>query len=225
MACEAELATRAYARLLANVAGTVFPDGAQKELTPTYHNVVVEMIHAAVESGAWVRAEPPAELRGIYRRLLLYIRHLVTPDGCLVAFNDSDPERAERITNSLATPMAREVLGAAADEALGSTCFPHAGVMIMRQGSERGRDELYMAFDGGPFGMSHQHEDKLGFWLSAYGRSLLVDPGRYLYDTSPGSFRHVVLRTDAHSTICVDGECQNSRAHRQTWFPDEPQPL
>jgi len=100
--------------------------------------------------------------------------------------------------------------------------------MILRQGSSRGRDEIYLAFDGGPYGTAHQHEDKLLFHLSAYGRSLLVDPGMNLYDWSEQSFHSYLVSSKAHSTISIDGFGQNSKAHRSTpeaWRSTRPQPL
>jgi hypothetical protein len=50
------------------------------------------------------------------------------------------------------------------------------------------REDRYLAFDAGPYGRSHQHEDKPGFWLFAYGRNFLVDPGRHLDDNSAQSY-------------------------------------
>lgn len=141
------------------------------------------------------------------------------PDGSKqLAFNDSDPA---------AVPRLREQLGALglADfllppEELGPQVFPYAGVAFLRQRADYG--DLYLAFDAGPFGRSHQHEDKLGFWLFAYGRSFLVDPGRHLYDQSAVSYRDHLRSTRAHSTILLDGQGQHSVACRDTWIAEKP---
>jgi hypothetical protein len=103
---------------------------------------------------------------------------------------------------------------------LGPEVFPYAGVAFLRQRQDVG--DLYLAFDAGPYGRGHQHEDKLGFWLFAYGRNLLVDPGRHLYDSSPKSFLGYLRSTKAHSTIRVDGHDQHSRGRRDTWIAKQP---
>jgi hypothetical protein len=98
--------------------------------------------------------------------------------------------------------------------------FPYAGVALLRQRQDEG--DLYLAFDAGPYGRSHQHEDRLGFWLFAYGRSLLVDPGRHLYDWSQQSYCQYLRSTKAHSTIRIDGQGQHSVGRRDTWIAKQP---
>jgi hypothetical protein len=90
----------------------------------------------------------------------------------------------------------------------------------LRQRQDRG--DLYLAFDAGPYGRGHQHEDRLGFWLFAYGRNLLVDPGRHLYDWSERSYYRYLRSTTAHSTIRIDGQDQHSAGRRDTWIAREP---
>jgi len=206
----------------------VLPDGVQDELTPAYHRLVAENFLLPLSVQHLLPAPAPPELRTILKGMLAYVRQTITPDGKQIAFNDTDPEITSKTTATLAHPITRELLGAEADAELRSQCYPYGGVMILRQGSRHGKDELYLAFDGGPFGMAHQHEDKLGFWLSAYGRSLIVDPGRHLYDTSERSYGPYLKTTRAHSTIMIDGHGQYSRAHRGTpnaWRAAAPLPL
>ncbi|MCZ7647546.1 MAG: heparinase II/III family protein [Planctomycetota bacterium] len=215
----------AYERLDAALDEQLLPDGVQDELAPSYHFVVVRNLLGILAAGRRLPAPPPEKFRSAVRPMLVYLRHVQAPDGLLAAFNDSDPEFGSRILEALREPEARALLGDEADAELRSTCFPYAGVMTLRQGSRHGRDELYLCFDGGPFGTGHQHEDKLSFWLCAYGRSLIVDPGRHLYDWSERSFYEYLKSTAAHSTVRVDGRDQNSRARRETWRAREPLPL
>ncbi len=70
--------------------------------------------------------------------------------------------------------------------------------------------------------MAHQHEDALSFWLTAFGEHLLVDSGRYLYDRKPGSIHSRLRSTAAHSTVMVDGQSQNARAHPVRWRRTRP---
>lgn len=85
-----------------------------------------------------------------------------------------------------------------------------------------GREDLYCFFEAGPFGYGHQHEDKLGFVLNAYGSSLVIDTGVYTYDAS--EWRRYVLGPYAHNTVFVDGKGQNRRGEpRETYVNKQPE--
>jgi hypothetical protein len=89
----------------------------------------------------------------------------------------------------------------------------------MRSGWER--DAIFLGFEAGPFGYGHQHEDKLGVVIFAYGKDLLVEGGSYAYDAS--KWRRYVLSSAAHNVILVDGQgqvclgCSRSRLDSETW--------
>ncbi|MGE5578387.1 MAG: heparinase II/III family protein [Syntrophothermus sp.] len=84
----------------------------------------------------------------------------------------------------------------------GSRGFSASGQYIMKH------DTLYLYADCGELGMGgyggHGHNDLLSFELYAYGRSLIVDPGTYVYTADPGSRNHF-RGTAAHNTVFVDG--------------------
>jgi len=219
------LADTALSRLGETLRDQVLPDGVQDELTQHYHYCVVNNIGRVLSLEEFLPVPIPDSLRDLYRGMLGYLRQTVTPDGKHLSFNDSDPFCGSDVRQMLATPLSRAVLGAEADEETKSRLYPYAGVVFLREGSRFGAKELYLAFDGGPFGRSHQHEDKLSFWLSAYGRSLIVDPGRHLYDWSDISFFPYLRTTKAHSTLLIDGQGQNSAASPQTWIARQPAPV
>lgn len=197
----------------------ILPDGVQDELTPHYHAVVINNILTCAESCRKLGLDLEPRTLDTLRKLVRYQAQTVTPNRTAqVAFNDSDPEAVPNVADRL-----RAIdLGDYVPEptSLGPEQYPYAGVAFLRQRATDG--DLYLAFDGGPFGRSHQHEDKLGFWLHAYGRDLIVDPGRHLYDQSEVSYLPYLRTTHAHSTITVDGEDQNSRAHPDTWIASAP---
>ena len=85
--------------------------------------------------------------------------------------------------------------------------LPYAGYVVLRSGWDP--DALCLAFDGGPFGASHQHEDKLSIQLSAHGTELIGEAGTVDYADSPQ--RRYCLSTLAHSTAMVDGHGQSRR--------------
>jgi hypothetical protein len=84
----------------------------------------------------------------------------------------------------------------------------------MRSGWERKR--ALALREVGPFGYGHQHEDKLGVTLTAFGKPLLVEGGVYTYDAS--EWRRYVLSSRAHNVVLVDGQDQCRRKEpRETY--------
>lgn len=211
----------AYAReaLAVQLADQILPDGAQFELTPHYHNVVVRNVLTAVGSLERLGSALPEAAEELLRKMIHYSQCLTNPAGTRqIAFNDSDPDVPPRHAGALeALGRSGYMLGAAE---LGPRVFPHAGVALLRQRASEG--DLYLAFDAGPFGAGHQHEDKLGLWLHAHGQDLLVDPGRHLYELKPVSYFPHLRSTRAHSTLRIDDRDQHSRARPETWIAREP---
>jgi hypothetical protein len=197
----------------------ILPDGVQDELTPHYHAVVVNNILTCAESCMLLDLTLQDRTLDTLRRMVRYQAQTITPGKkTQVAFNDSDPESVSNVAKRLRKIGLQEFI--AQPDALGAEAFPYAGVAFLRQRPTEG--DLYLAFDGGPFGRGHQHEDKLGFWLHAYGRDFLVDPGRHLYDRTEVSFLPYLVSTQAHSTITIDGAGQNSRSHPDSWIAKSP---
>ena len=200
----------------------VLPDGVQDELTPHYHAGVASNLLSAIESLQTLHRTLEDHTLKTLRAMVHYQQQTVVPNASAqVAFNDSDPESVPQTAARIEKLGLGNLLSPS--EKLGPETFPYAGVAFLRQKATDG--DLYLAFDGGPFGRSHQHEDKLGFWLYAYGRNFIVDPGRHLYDHSAVSFFDYLRSTKAHSTICIDGQDQNSRNLRDTWIAKEPNSL
>jgi len=205
--------------LKAQIAEQVLPDGVQDELTPHYHRVVVRNLLTAIRSLRTLTRELDPETMATLRKMVYYVQQTAVPDGSKqVAFNDSDPGSPGDLRPALESLGLADFLSP--PERLGAEVFPYAGVALLRQRQDRG--DLYLAFDAGPFGRSHQHEDKLGFWLYAYGRSFLVDPGRHLYDSTPRSYYPYLKTTAAHSTIRIDGQGQHSAGRRGSWIAKQP---
>ncbi len=171
-----------------------------------------------------------------FEKMFEFNLYAIKPNGALPCFNDSDPgikskiDTKHNILDILQTGAElfnrKDMLYLATDGKEGETpkftsyAFHYAGIFIMR--SSWDIDARYLAFDTGPFGTGHQHEDKLGFELCAYDRTFIVDPGRYSYAASP--YRSFVLSTPAHSTIMVDGQSQNRRMLKHTFRVDKPLP-
>ena len=88
---------------------------------------------------------------------------------------------------------------------MGSVAAPEAGFYTMRSGWDN--DDLYLVFTCGELGVHdqscvHGHADALSIDVSGFGETLLIDPGRYIYE---GPYRVWFKSTKAHNTIAVDG--------------------
>jgi hypothetical protein len=92
--------------------------------------------------------------------------------------------------------------------------FEASGYYILRSGwgqdRDRYEDERYLIFDCGPLGAgNHGHIDLLHFEAYAFGRPLLVDPGRFTYHEGGGTNWRVLFRGSAyHNTVTIDGRNQ-----------------
>ena len=205
--------------LAAQIDAQILPDGVQDELTPHYHWVVVNNLLSASRSLSALGMTLEERTLETLRRMVHYTQQTIVPDSSAqVAFNDSDPAAVPALASALEQAGLEDFLRP--PEQLGPEHFPCAGVAFLRQRADQG--DLYLAFDGGPYGRSHQHEDKLGLWLFAHGRSFLVDPGRHLYDSSAASYREYLCSTRAHSTALIDGAGQHSRGRPDTWITRQP---
>lgn len=64
----------------------------------------------------------------------------------------------------------------------------------------------YMAIDGGPWGTTHQHGDKLSFVITANGARFIIDPSSTRYSSNePDAFIGGQPSGFLHNTITVDG--------------------
>ena len=212
-------------RLATELDRQVYPDGAQKELTSGYHQVARRNFVDLYKLARLNDVPMPAEYLKRLERMYDYNLRAMTPDGYLPPLNDSG---YTRITGSLEEGVelfGREDFRGGATggregkaPAYTSVAFPYAGQYVMRSGWER--DDLYMLFESGPFGIGHQHEDKLSMFVYGLGRVLLTEAGTYSYDQS--KYRRYVLGTWAHNTILVDGQQQHRRGLRETYETDKP---
>ncbi|MFB3897362.1 MAG: alginate lyase family protein [bacterium] len=204
----------------------IYPDGAQIELTPGYHNVALTNFMGIVRVAMLNYYPLPDGYLDNIERMFDYDLWLMTPDRNLPPFNDSGMGNIKGIMKEAYRyfPRRSDYQWIATDGKQGSiptriSCqFPYAGYYIMRNGWDT--KARYLAFDAGPFGAAHQHEDKLNFILTAYGKPLVVEAGTYAYEDSP--WRRYVLSPYAHNVIFVDGEGQNRRVQPETFLAKTP---
>jgi hypothetical protein len=212
-----ELRDLAWTALHANLQEDVWPDGVHRECSTHYHHMTLRSYLGARENARRFHLTVPA---GYDDRLRLACRaalHLHRPDRTVPALSDADQEDhtdllvlADRL---LGMPELRWAATGGADgtpPVERSVSFPCAGYVVQRSGwGERGdafADERWLVLDAGPLGDGgHGHYDALNLEAFAYGRPLIIDPGRYTYSEDGPNWRRWFKGTAAHNTVTVDG--------------------
>ncbi|MCD4823199.1 MAG: heparinase II/III family protein [Phycisphaerae bacterium] len=197
----------------------VYPDGFLKELTTHYHcvslvDVGITSILLAKVNGITIPQKYVNQLERMYECLMYFVK----PDGTAPMTNDSDVgpgrEALKRGVEIFDRPDFSYVYSEGkkgTEPEKKSIGFPYAGIYIMR--SSWDPMAKYLSFVCGPQGTCHVHRDNLNIDLHAYGRSLIVDPGRYKY--SDDKFANFLrFSSKAHNTVIVDDSEQN-------WWEDE----
>jgi hypothetical protein len=230
---EQSAAWLAFARdaLLHNLQTDLLPDGVQVELSTDYHHLVLKNYLSIRKLALLNEIAMPVEMDVLLRKGLEFALYAHKPDGTIPSLSDGDSRSFLDLLR-----QGYELYG---DEALlyvatggregrppasRSRLFPQSGYAILRSGwGERGEpygDERYLIFDCGPLGAgNHGHLDLLNVELAAYGRSLVVDPGRYSYDESgEPNWRALFRGTSYHNTVQVDGRNQTRYLFEKTRY-------
>jgi heparinase II/III-like protein len=196
----------------------VYPDGAEAELTAMYHRGVVENLDNYVDTFRQSHFTVADSLVVDVMRMWSYLAFTLRPDGTTPENNDSDRRDIREKLKAAATRHNRpDWTYAATNGADGvaprigpSVTFPWAGHAVMRSGWDAAAQWSF--FDAGPFGLAHQHYDKLHLSIDAFGRALLVDAGRF--DYAPSAFRDYFVAAASHNVLLIDGAGQNKTPER-----------
>jgi hypothetical protein len=208
----------AIQRMTPEIKDQVYPDGAQKELTSHYHTVSVASFEAFAKRAREHGREVPKAFTDGMENMNAYTAYTMRPSGFGLLNNDGDlvynRDRIIKRAKGFKKPDWRYIATngeeGIAPEGLPSRVFPWAGQLIMR--SDWGRDAHWGFFDVGPLGNGgHRHFDKLHLSISAHGRDLLVDGGRYTYQG--GSWREYFRGATSHNVLFYDGKRQQDRVN------------
>lgn len=195
--------------------GQVYPDGAQTELTSHYHNVSLVNFELFQNICLNANKELPAFFDKTIEDMYRYIARAMRPDGSRILNNDGDrgPDRdlilrgARKYDNKEWEYIATNGKSGILPSDGPSYFFPWAGQLISRSGF--GTQAHWSFFDLGPWGSGHQHNDKLNIAISAFGRDLLVDAGRFAYTGEVAKkFRKYACGSAGHNLILIDGKGQ-----------------
>lgn len=215
-----EIRREALSRFYAAASKQLCPDGLHYEVSLDYHNVfystAAKICLRAMEAGK--AGELPKGFLELLERGAEGPLAQITPYFSFPCFNDSNAFRASDIFGTAAKlfPSRADFRWAATDGGEGappagktaSRFLPYSGIAVMRSGWDR--DATYLAFDVGPTGANHVHQDKLSFTFWKGGEELVFDDGGGHYERS--ALRGYAMSGYDHSTLLVDGLAQNRRS-------------
>ena len=194
-----------------------YPDGAEIELTPTYHTVALSSMLTVFRFAQLNGYTLPEGYISRLEKAYEYFIKLMMPDGLMPALNDSgwisSMQFIVQASNLFPNNKIFKYFATGGKEgklpSYTSVWMPWAGWYVMRSGWDK--DAFYALFEVGPYGSAHQHEDKLSFILYAYGSKLITESGYYSYDQS--DWRKYALSARGHNVARVDGRDQNRYAY------------
>jgi hypothetical protein len=195
----------------------VYPDGVQTELTSHYHQVALNNFSLFMNICKEAKIPLPDFYDSAIVKMWNYIAYTMRPDGYGLLNNDADLDyNRDKIITAASEFGRKDWLYIASNGVKGikpkgqpSSFFPWAGHLIMRSGFEPHAQWAF--FDLGPWGSGHQHNDKLHLSVSAYGRDLLVDAGRFAYRGDVAKkFRDYATGSFGHNVILIDGNGQDA---------------
>lgn len=221
--------SRAYGELVRDMDLQFYADGSHEALSTYRHNACLSAFWLPLKFAVENRVALTGEYRRTLERMCEFQAYIRRPDGNYPPFNASDPQDAGMLILAAGRYFGRKdfayiATGGREGTAPTSTSLllRQSGVAVMRDGWTRTNN--YMAIDAGPYGAAYQHEDKLSFELAAFGRTVLVDPGRYSLDVGEPMTEYLV-QTAAHNTITIDGSGQRRSRDRESWRPEGNDPI
>ena len=193
----------------------VYPDGVQTELTSHYHQVALNNFSLFMRVCKEAKVPLPELYQTDIEKMWNYIAYTMRPDGYGLLNNDADLDyNRDKIITAASEYGRKDWLYIASNGEKGirpkgqpSVFFPWAGHLVMRSGFQPNAQWAF--FDMGPWGTGHQHNDKLHLSISAYGRDLLVDAGRFAYRGDVAKkFGEYARGSFGHNVILIDGKGQ-----------------
>jgi heparinase II/III-like protein len=164
-------------------------EGVHLEHSPEYQNLTINLLGKVQELA---EIDDPW-LGELLERMRDAGRWFVLPDGMVAPIGDSDRVPAPK--------WARE--GAEAQTGLGA--FPSSGWAVVKAGGAS------LIVSAGYHSLVHKHIDDLSFYLHEQGEPVIVDAGKYGYDSEDDG-RQYALSGAAHNGLLVDGDDVNLKA-------------
>lgn len=215
-------------RMLLALSRQVYPDGVQMELAPSYHRITAALFASSIRLARLNQIPLDEEVDTLINRMYRVVAGITMPDMRTPDVNDSIRVSARDLNVAVELfpdddffPFFATERAEGNPPEFTSISYPWAGWRVMRENWRA--DGLCLFFETGPLGVTHYHEDKLGFHLFGHGEHLLREFGFYPYDQSEWSRHSGTAR--AHNTILINGAGQNRNASHPKYLkvesPDE----
>lgn len=206
-----------------NIQEDLLTDGVHCELSTEYHHLVLKNYLGILRLAKANQIPLPDLMLSQVQKALEFSLYVHKPDGFIPALSDADTgSYRDLLHQGYELFGTKAFLYGASQGKQGlppiqrSKGFPQSGYYIMRSGwgdqHEAYQDERYLIVDCGPLGQgNHGHLDALNVEIAGYGRSLIMDPGRYTYDESSEiNWRAQFRGTAAHNTVLIDRKNQTA---------------
>ncbi len=194
-------------RLEGELTNQVYPDGGQRELSPSYHSGCITWFHRPFRLAADNGWEVAPEATAVIERMFDWLAKIIKPNLEMPMVGDSwAGSYAGAIQRGIAE-YGREdwryiVTGGAegTPPAHTSILLPDSGYAAMRSGWRP--TDTWVFFKASPWGGGHMQEDNLQIILHGAGETLMPDSGSYRYF---GEGRAEFRRSMMHSLVTVGG--------------------
>ena len=206
-----------FGRLNEDMRIQVLEDGASYELSPGYQLAIAAWFLEAYETGVRYGFSEGEPLRTGIEKMYRWSASIIRPDfsrpsisdaGSLDAKYGADLEGPGRLLGDDTLVWVGTEGAEGTIPKYDSIAMRDSGYFVMRSGWDQ--DDVYMLFEGGPFGKFHQHEDMLNIDIYAHGSPFIVDPGITSYFQNDWTTWY--RTTHAHNTVLIDGCGQSRRA-------------
>ncbi len=191
-----------------------YGDAVYRGRSPHYHNVILRQMHLFLRLLEVAGETPPPEFLEHFHLALDFAGAYTRPDLSIPQFGDSDNDPMRDRLLTWIEPLDRPDLLFVATEGRRGTrpdwsdrLFAEGGFAVLRSDWDDGPDARWLMFDFGPRGRGQFRIGSVD--LAAYGRPLVVMPGRYRYHTEDGS-RALFVSTPFQNTVSINGENQQA---------------
>lgn len=196
-------------------------DGVQFETSPSYHSIEYRELFLTYTLLDLNEIIVPGDLSALFIKPLEFMMHIHKPNKYMPQLSDTDKISYLSCMEDGADLFGRQ------DMKYAATCgkegvppstfaaFPDGGYFVMRSDWGENQndydDTRYLVFDTGTDNTPwHAHYDMLNFEAYAYGKTIVIDPGRYAYTNRRLEY---YKNTIAHNTIVIDNKNQQETAN------------
>ncbi|MBM7615470.1 heparinase II/III family protein [Alkaliphilus hydrothermalis] len=197
-------------RLLLRFHKDITHEGVHLEHSPYYHIFVLQLFTDIEEMLNFYGKSLGEASRKTFALMKEYLAYAIKPDGKLPTIGDTNDALMEE-RKIFDHPFLDYVLSQGKEgvrPTATSKVYPVAGIGIFRDKWKTHPNfhlSTYLFFHAGFHSTTHKHGDDLSFILSALGKDIFIDPGKYNYDKY-NKYRQYFRSTCSHNTITVDGK-------------------